>query len=117
MMHGRTLDTERFGVVTLHVLPAVSARRALRRMVEAALRESLSKMSEGAECVVAWTGTRPGPSWDILDELGRRHRPVAQRGSTLYVVGPSAHTLSTERESRPKMHGERKRAERRVGES
>lgn len=112
-MHGRTIDTERFGVVTIHVLPATFARRALRIMADLALRSSLSEMSEEAECVVSWTGNPPGPSWDLLDELGRRHRPVAQRGSTLYVVGPSAHALSTGRESRPKMHGERKQAKRR----
>jgi len=116
-MHGRTLDTERFGSVTIHVLPATSARRALRIMADAALRSGSGVLEEGSQYVVAWTGTPPGPAWDILDELGRRHRPVAMRGSTLYVVGPSAHTLSTGRESRPKMHGERKRAERRVGES
>src|SRR5690606_36813446 len=74
-VHGRTLDTERFGGVTLHVLPAQFARRSLRLMTEAALRGSLSDMSEASECVVAWTGTRPGPSWDIPDEFGRRHRP------------------------------------------
>lgn len=96
-MHGLTITTPRFGTVQIHVLPAVDAREELRAMADRAV--------ERREIVWHY-GMTPGPQWDLTDEFGKRYRPVAIQGSTLFVIGPEAHALWGG--SRPKMKGERK---------
>lgn len=97
-MHGLTITTPRFGTVQIHVLPAVDAREELRAMADRAV----------ARREIVWHyGMTPGPQWDLTDEFGKRYRPVAMQGSTLFVIGPEAHALWGG--SRPKMKGERSR--------
>lgn len=105
-MHGLSITTDRFGPVQIHVLPADDADAEIARMVDRAVRDR----------EIIWHyGMTPGPEWDLFDDLGRRYRPVALRGRTLYVRPPEAHRLrQVKRESRPMMSGERKKRKTRV---
>lgn len=79
-MNGTTLSTPRFGRVTLSVIDD----EALAAMKDRAVEDH----------TIVWEpGMTPGPGWDLTDETGRRYRPVAQRGTILYVLGPAAHNL------------------------
>lgn len=82
-MHG-TIQETRFGRVKIHVLDAVHADAVLRLMADWGVERNR----------LVWAyGMTPGPEWDLVDEFGKRYRPAAMFGGTLYVKGPEAHQL------------------------